>query len=434
MSYWDKTIETAPRSELEALQSYRLSVTVRHVYENVPFYKELFDKQGIKPEDIKSVKDLSKLPFTIKQDLRDQYPYGLFAVDMDNVVRIHASSGTTGKQTVVGYTENDIKVWSEIAARALTAAGAKPRDFVHVSYGYGLFTGGMGMHYGAERLKATAIPASVGNTKRQISIMQDFGSSILCCTPSYALYLAETMEEMGVEKNSLHLKAGVFGAEPWTEEMRREIEAKLSIKAYDIYGLSEIMGPGVAFECSEQSGMHINEDHFIPEIIDPDTLEVLPDGQQGELVFTCITKEALPLIRYRTKDIAVLTREKCACGRTLIKMSKPMGRSDDMLIIRGVNVFPSQVESVLLEIKNVSPYYQLIVDRINNLDTLEILVEMSQDMPFDAVRLVEEKEHEIKVAIESLLGIAAKIRLVEPKTIARSEGKAQRIIDRRKQY
>lgn len=432
--YWDKDIEAAPRSEIEALQSYRLSVTVRRVYENVPFYKELFDKHGIKPEDIKTVNDLSKLPFTIKQDLRDTYPYGLFATDMENVVRIHASSGTTGKQTVVGYTDNDIKVWSECAARALTAAGAKAKDFVHVSYGYGLFTGGMGMHYGAECIKATAIPASVGNTKRQITIMEDFGSSILCCTPSYALYLAETMEEMGVDKSKLHLKAGIFGAEPWSEEMRKEIESKLGIKAYDIYGLSEIMGPGVSFECCDQSGMHINEDHFIPEIIDPKTGEVLPDGTQGELVFTCITKEALPLIRYRTKDIAILSKEKCACGRTLIKMTKPMGRSDDMLIIRGVNVFPSQIESVLLDIPEVSPYYQLVISRKNNLDALEIMVEMSQDMDFDAVRMVEEKESQIKASVESILGIAATIKLVEPKSIERSEGKAKRVIDKRQQY
>lgn len=434
LNYWDMDIETAPRSELEALQSYRLSVTVRRVYENVPFYKDLFDKHGIKPEDIKTVNDLSKLPFTIKQDLRDTYPYGLFAADMEKVVRIHASSGTTGKQTVVGYTEKDIDIWAECAARALTAAGGRAKDFVHVSYGYGLFTGGMGLHYGAERIKATAIPASVGNTKRQITIMQDFGSSILCCTPSYALYLAETMEEMGIDKSELQLKAGVFGAEPWTEEMRKEIEEKLGIKAYDIYGLSEIMGPGVAFECEAQSGMHINEDHFIPEIIDPETGEVLPDGTQGELVFTCITKEALPLIRYRTKDIAVLTREKCSCGRTLVKMTKPRGRSDDMLIIRGVNVFPSQIESVLLDIAGVSPHYQIVVDRVGNLDSLSILVEMTQDMDFDAVRMVEDKEAQIKAAVESLLGISASIKLVEPKSIARSEGKAKRVIDNRQQY
>lgn len=434
MGYWNEQIETAPRSELEALQSYRLSRTVRRVYENVPFYKELFDCHGVSPADIRTVQDLSKLPFTVKQDLRDTYPYGLFATDLENVVRIHASSGTTGKQTVVGYTQNDIDVWSECAARALAAAGGKAKDFVHVSYGYGLFTGGMGLHYGAEKMKATAIPASVGNTRRQITIMQDFGSSILCCTPSYALYLGESIEEMGIDKSTLKLKAGIFGAEPWTEEMRREIEKKLGIKAYDIYGLSEVMGPGVSFECECQNGMHINEDHFIPEIIDPETGEVLPDGEQGELVFTCITKEALPLIRYRTKDIVRLSKEKCACGRTLVKMSKVLGRSDDMLIIRGVNVFPSQVESVLLEIEGVTANYLLIVDRVNNLDTLEIQVEMSPDMPFDAVRMIEEKESEIKAKVDSLLGISAKVRIVSPKTIARSEGKAKRVIDNRNSY
>jgi len=432
--YWDKQIETAPQSEIKSLQSYRLSAMVRRAYENVEFYRDLLDKNGVKPEDIKSVDDLSKLPFTVKQDLRDTYPYGMFAVGMDEVVRIHASSGTTGKQTVVGYTENDIDIWAETTARALTAAGAKANDFVHVAYGYGLFTGGMGIHYGTEKIKATAIPASVGNTNRQIQMMQDFGSSILCCTPSYALFMAEVIEEMGIDKSTLKLRSGIFGAEPWTEEMRKEIEQKLGIKAFDIYGLSEIMGPGVAFECSEQSGMHINEDHFIAEIIDPETLEPLPDGQQGELVFTCVTKEALPLIRYRTKDIAVLSHEKCSCGRTLVKMSKPRGRSDDMLIIRGVNVFPSQIESVLLDTPQVSPHYQIIVDRINNLDTLKILVEMSQDMDFDAVRLVEEKECEIKSAVESILGISATVKLVEPKTIVRSEGKAKRVIDNRKQY
>lgn len=432
--YWNEEMETAPRSEIEALQSYRLSVTVRHVYEHVPFYQKLFDEHGIKPEDIKGVKDLSKLPFTYKTDLRDNYPYEMFAVPMEEVVRIHASSGTTGKQTVVGYTAKDLDVWADCTARALVAAGGRPNDFVHVSYGYGLFTGGMGLHYGAEKLHATTIPASVGNTKRQITIMQDFGSSILCCTPSYALYLGEAIEEMGIDKQTLKLKAGIFGAEPWSEEMRREIERRLGIKAYDIYGLSEIMGPGVSFECECQTGMHVNEDHFIPEIIDPDTGEVLPEGEQGELVFTCITKQALPLIRYRTKDIVRLTREKCECGRTLVKMTKVMGRSDDMLIIRGVNVFPSQIESVLLEIKGVSPNYQLIVDRRNNLDTLEILVEFASDMDFDAIRMIEDKEHEIKQAVESLLGISAKITMAEPKSIERSQGKAKRVIDKRQTY
>jgi len=424
-------IECAPLGELRALQSYRLIKTVRHVYENVPFYRDRFDKLGLKPEDIRSVDDLSKLPFTYKQDLRDNYPYGLFAVPQDQVVRIHASSGTTGKQTVVGYTQNDLDVWAEITARALVAAGGSKNDFVHISYGYGLFTGGLGLHQGATALGASVIPVSTGNTKRQIQIMQDFGSDILCCTPSYALYMGETVREMGIDPKTLKLRAGVFGAEPWTEHMRQEIERMLAIKAYDIYGLSEIMGPGVSYECSEQSGMHINEDHFIAEIIDPDTGEVLPEGVMGELVFTCITKEALPLIRYRTRDIAMLTRKPCSCGRTFIKMTKPAGRTDDMLIIRGVNVFPSQVESVLLQFSGTTPNYQLIVDRVGALDTLEVQVEMDEHMTFDAVRLIEKREKEIRGALESTLGIAAVVHLVSPKTIARSEGKAKRVIDKR---
>jgi phenylacetate-CoA ligase len=430
--YWNESIECATPYEMQALQSFRLSQTVRRVYENVPYYRKRMDENGVKPEDIKSVADLSKLPFTVKQDLRDTYPYGLFAVPMSEVVRLHASSGTTGKQIVVGYTENDIEIWKEVIARAITAAGGGKDDFIHVSYGYGLFTGGLGLHYGAEKVGATTIPVSVGNTARQITIMRDFGSTILCSTPSYALYLAETLKEMGVDKSELKLKAGIFGAEPWSEEMRAEIQEKLGIKAYDIYGLSEIMGPGVAFECEDQSGMHISEDHFIPEIIDPDTGEVLPDGVQGELVFTCITKEAFPLIRYRTRDIAVLERGQCKCGRTLVKMLKPRGRTDDMLIIKGVNVFPSQIESVLLSLGNTSPHYQLIVDRVNNNDTLEIQIEISPEMFSDTVKNLEEQENIIKAAVESTLGIAAKIRLVEPKTIARSEGKAVRVIDKRK--
>jgi phenylacetate-CoA ligase len=430
--YWNPEIETASQDEIRALQSQRLSSKIKQVYENVAHYRAKMDEAGVKPEDIQTVDDLKKLPFTIKQDLRDTYPYGMFAVPMDDVVRIHASSGTTGKQTVVGYTEHDIGVWSEVAARALTAAGADSKDFVHISYGYGLFTGGLGLHYGAEKIKASVIPVSVGNTKRQVQIMQDFGSSVLCCTPSYALYLGETLKEMDIEKGDLKIKAGIFGAEPWTEPMRKEIEKNLGIKAYDIYGLSEIIGPGVSFECSEQTGMHVNEDHFIAEIIDPDTGEVLPDGEQGELVFTCITKEALPLMRYRTKDIAVLTRGKCSCGRTLVKMAKPRGRSDDMLIIRGVNVFPSQVESVLLNLGQTAPHYMLIVDRIDNLDTLEIQVEMSEEMFSDAVKDLEKTECAIRNAMESTLGIAAKVTLVEPKKIERSEGKAKRVIDKRK--
>ncbi|WP_343253134.1 phenylacetate--CoA ligase [Ligaoa zhengdingensis] len=427
--YWS-SIETAPLHEIKALQSYRLSKMVRHAYENVPFYKRKLDELGVAPDDIRSVDDLSKLPFTYKQDLRDNYPYGLFAVPHDQIVRIHASSGTTGKQTVVGYTQNDIDMWSECCARALTAAGEDEKSYIHVSYGYGLFTGGMGMHYGAEKIHATVIPASVGNTKRQIQIIQDFGSTLICCTPSYAVLLGETMRDMGIDTSKLKLRAGFFGAEPWTEEMRQKIESLLNIKAYDIYGLSEIAGPGVSFECPEQTGMHINEDHFIPEIINPDTGEVLPEGEQGELVFTCVSKEALPLIRYRTRDIATLTRKPCSCGRTLIKMLKPAGRTDDMLIIRGVNVFPSQVESVLLELK-MPPHYQIIVDRVGTLDTMEVLVEMDESMEFDAVRLVEKTEAKIKAALDSTLGISAKVHLVSPKSIERSEGKSRRVIDRR---
>ena len=431
-SYWNKSMECAKLHEMKALQSFRLSQTIRRVYENVPYYRDRMDKAGVKPDDIKSVNDLYKLPFTFKQDLRDTYPYGLFAVPMEDVVRVHASSGTTGKQIVVGYTKKDLETWSECCARALTAAGATPKDFMHISYGYGLFTGGLGLHGGAEKVGMTVIPVSVGNTKRQINIIKDFGSTYICCTPSYALFLAETMKEMDITKDDIHLRGGLFGAEPWTEEMRKEIEDKLGLKAYDIYGLTEIIGPGVAFECCEQTGMHINEDNFIPEIIDPDTGEVLPEGSQGELVFTCITKEAFPLIRYRTRDIGILTREKCSCGRTLIKMKKPAGRSDDMLIIRGVNVFPSQIESVLLQLGNTSPYYQLIVDRVNNTDTLEIQVELSPEMFSDTVKNIEKQERIIKTAVESTLGIAANIRLVEPKTISRVEGKAVRVIDKRK--
>jgi len=429
---WNESMECALPHEMEALQSFRLSKKIRQIYDNVPYYREKMDTAGVKPEDIKTVADLSKLPFTTKQDLRDTYPYGLFAVPMEDVVRVHASSGTTGKQIVVGYTANDIETWQECIARAITAAGGTNKDFMHVSYGYGLFTGGLGMHYGAEKVGCTTIPVSAGNTQRQINIIKDFGSTIICCTPSYALFLAETMKEMGISKNDIKLKAGIFGAEPWTEEMRAEIEEKLGLKAFDIYGLSEIIGPGVSYECSQQTGMHINEDHFIPEIIDPDTGEVLPYGEQGELVFTCITKEAFPLMRYRTRDIAVLQQGTCKCGRTLIKMLKPRGRSDDMLIIRGVNVFPSQIESVLLSMGNNTPHYLLIVDRVDNTDVLEIQVEISQDMFSDEIKNLSSQENNIKQQIESTLGISAKIRLVEPKTIARSEGKAVRVIDKRK--
>lgn len=431
MNYYKPEIECAPRSELEALQSYRLSRTVRRVYENVAPYRKKMDEAGVKPEDIKSIADLQKLPFTVKQDLRDNYPYGMFASPMKDVVRIHASSGTTGKQTVVGYTAHDIDMWAECAARALVSVGGTKDDFIHISYGYGLFTGGLGLHYGAEKLGATAIPASAGNSMRQLQLFKDFGSSIICMTPSYAISLIELMKENNISKDEFKLKAGVFGAEPWTEEMRKEIEAGLGIKAYDIYGLSEIMGPSVSCECECQCGMHICEDHFIPEIIDPDTLEVLPAGQQGELVFTCITKEALPLIRYRTRDIATLVYDKCECGRTLVRMLKPQGRTDDMLIIRGVNVFPSQIESALLSVDSKATNYFLEVDRVNNLDTLEVQVEMREDMFGDEIKTLEAYKKKVKAAIDSAIGVGVIVKLVEPKTLARSTGKAVRVNDKR---
>ena len=430
--YWNESMECATLDEMRALQSFRLQKTVKRVYANVPYYRDMMDKAGVKPEDIRSVDDLHLLPFTCKQDLRDTYPYGLFAAPLDDVVRLHASSGTTGKQIVVGYTRKDLDMWSDCVARALTAAGATKSDFMHISYGYGLFTGGLGLHDGATKVGMTTIPVSSGNTKRQITILKDFGSTFICCTPSYALYLAETMKEMGVSKSDIKLKAGIFGAEAWTEQMRKEIEDKLGCKAMDIYGLTEITGPGVAFECECQNGMHINEDNFIPEIIDPDTGEVLPEGSEGELVFTCINKEAFPILRYRTKDICVLEREKCACGRTLIKMRKPRGRTDDMLIIRGVNVFPSQIESVLLSLGDTAPYYQIVVDRKNNTDTFEIQVELPEHMLSDTIKTIEDMEARITEAVHSTLGIQAKIRLVEPKSLPRSEGKAVRVIDKRK--
>ncbi|MDD6174584.1 MAG: phenylacetate--CoA ligase [Firmicutes bacterium] len=428
--YYEPQFECASRDEMHAIQSRRLSEMVERCYNKVPFYRRKFDEMGIKPGDIRSIDDLQKLPFTYKQDLRDNYPYGLFACGRDELQRIHASSGTTGKQTVVGYTQNDLDVWARSVARGLVSIGGKKSDFVHVSYGYGLFTGGLGLHYGAEKLGATTIPVSSGNTKRQVQIMQDFGSDILCCTPSYAIFIGETIRDMGIDPKSLPLRAGVFGAEPWTEGMRKQIESLLAIKAYDIYGLSEIAGPGVACECEYQNGMHIQEDFFYPEIIDPDTEEVLPYGQYGELVFTCIGKEALPLIRYRTRDICKLDNSPCACGRTTIRMAKPQGRSDDMLIIRGVNVFPSQVEHVLLSL-GMEPNYQLVVDRINNLDRMEVQVEMSDAMFSDTVRDLETVERKIAEELHSTLNITAKVRLLEPHSIPRSEGKAKRVIDNR---
>lgn len=429
--YYSESIETASRDEMSHLQSVNLIRTVKRVYERVPLYRSRMDEAGIRPEDIHGIEDLRLLPFTNKQDLRDTYPYGLFAADREELVRIHASSGTTGKQTVVGYTQNDIDMWNECICRALCAAGVERGDFVHISYGYGLFTGGLGVHEGATKYGATVIPVSTGNTARQVQIINDYGSNVLCCTPSYALYIADTLRDAGFAPNENPLRIGIFGAEPWTEEMRREIEARLGIKAYDIYGLSEISGPGVAFDCEYQCGLHVNEDNFIIEVIDPDTGEVLPDGEMGEIVFTCVTKEALPLIRYRTHDISLITHEKCACGRTLVRMMKPCGRSDDMLIIRGVNVFPSQIESVLLSMGTVDPVYLIIVDRQNNLDTVEIRVEVSPAMLGDSVRSFERYESELREHIASTLGISARVTLVEPGSIERSSGKARRVIDRR---
>ena len=429
--YYQPEIETAPREKIVELQNERLSATVRRVYENVPFYRNKMEQAGVTPDDIRTIDDLHMLPFSYKQDLRDTYPYGLFAVPLKDVVRLHASSGTTGKQIVVGYTRNDLNVWDECVARALTAAGCTDEDIVHVSYGYGLFTGGLGADGGAKRIGATTVPVSSGNTQRQVTILKDFGSTILCCTPSYALHIAEVLYASGYTKDDIKLKAGIFGAEPWTNEMRRKIEEMLGLTAYDIYGLTEIIGPGVAFECKEQTGMHVNEDHFIVEVIDPDTGEVLPEGTQGELVFTCITKEAFPILRYRTRDIGVITRGRCSCGRTLVKMTKPRGRTDDMLIIRGVNVFPSQIETVLLE-KGYTANYQIVVDRANNFDSIEVQVEISNEIFSDTVRGLAERAKELAAALKTLLGVNAKVTLLEPNSIPRSEGKAVRVIDKRK--
>ena len=430
---YDIEFETLPREALKAIQLRRLQTTIEHVYATVPFYRKKFKEAGITPNDIKTLDDLKRIPFTTKQDLRDNYPFGMFAVPMDNVVRIHASSGTTGKPTVVGYTARDINTWSELMARALTAGGASRGDIIHNAYGYGLFTGGLGVHYGAEKLGASVIPVSGGNTKRQIIIMRDFGPTILTATPSYTLHLAEVAQEMGISFHDLKFKFGIFGAEPWSENMRQEIEQKLNITAVDIYGLSEIMGPGVAIECHEaKKGLHVFEDHFIPEIIDPETGETLPYGETGELVFTTITKEAFPVIRYRTRDITSLNVEPCICGRTHIRMNRVSGRTDDMLIIRGVNVFPSQIESVLMEIDEVEPHYQLIVDREGKLDTLTVLVEVGENLFSDEVKILQDMERKISKNIKEYLGVSAKVKLVEPKAIARSQGKAVRVIDNRK--
>ncbi len=433
MSYhiYNREAETMPREQLKELQSERLCQMARRVYEKVPFYKQKFDEMGLKPEDITSIDDITKLPFTNKQDLRDNYPYGLFAVPMDEIVRIHASSGTTGKQTVVGYTKKDLELWGEVMARTLGAGGVTKADIGHISYGYGLFTGGLGGGLGSETIGCATIPASTGNTRRQVTILQDFNPSFILCTPSYALTIAEFMQQNDISPEDISLKAGFFGAEPWTENMRREIEERLHLKAYDIYGLSEVIGPGVAYECECQHGLHVNEDHFFIEIIDPETLQPVPDGTEGEIVFTCFTKEALPLVRYRTRDVGMRLPGECECGRTSVRMVKPAGRTDDMLIIRGVNVFPSQIESVLMDLEGIAPYYQMIVERENNLDKLTILVELNEKSFTDEVRKLEAIAKRVVDAVESVLGISAKVRLVEPKSIERFEGKAKRVIDKR---
>ncbi|HLZ18254.1 MAG TPA: phenylacetate--CoA ligase [Smithellaceae bacterium] len=432
---YDEEFETLPREALEALQLKRLQQVASRVYHTVGFYKKSFDKAGVTPESLKSLTDLKRFPFTTKQDLRDNYPFGLFATPMSNVVRLHASSGTTGASTVVGYTRRDIETWSDLMGRCFVAAGLTKNDIIHNAYGYGLFTGGLGAHYGAERIGASVIPMSGGNTKRQITILQDFRPTAICCTPSYALNLAEQGRAMGVDMRSLALRVGVFGAEPWSENMRQEIEKVLGLTAFNIYGLSEVMGPGVAMECSEaRDGMHIFEDHFLVETIDPKTCEVLPPGEEGEIVFTTLTKEAFPLIRYRTRDIARLNPAPCRCGRTHARMGRVMGRSDDMLIIRGVNVFPSQIEAVLVGIDGLEPHYQLIVDRVGTLDTLEVQVELSEEQAanFDEVKVLQKLEGQLKKDMKDYLGITAKVKLVEPKTIQRSEGKANRVVDKRK--
>ncbi|MBC8610486.1 Phenylacetate-coenzyme A ligase [uncultured Ruminococcus sp.] len=430
--YYQPEIECASREQIKAWQDERLVKNVKHAYDNVPYYRNLMDQKGVKPEDIRSTADLHKLPFITKEDLREAYPYGLLAVPLKDVVRIQSTSGTTGRRVVAFYTQHDLDLWDDCCARAIMAAGGTNEDVVHVSYGYGLFTGGPGLNGGSHKVGSMTLPMSSGNTDRQIQFMCDLQSTILCCTPSYAAYLGETICERGLQ-DQIKLKAGIFGAEAWSEEMRQDIQNKLHIKAYDIYGLTEISGPGVAFECSAQGGMHINEDHFIAEIIDPNTGEVLPDGEKGELVFTCITKEAFPLMRYRTRDICVLNREPCSCGRTHVRMSKPMGRSDDMLIVKGVNVFPSQIETVLLN-KGYPANYQIIVSREHNSDKLEVQVEMTPEMFSDTLTEVSSKEKELIDALKAMLGIYAKVQLVAPKSIARSEGKAVRIIDNRNLY
>ncbi len=429
--YFQPEIETAPREKILEIQNEKIVKQVRHVWDNVPYYRHLMEEKGVAPDDIKGVDDIKKLPFLSKADLRDAYPYGLLGTDLKNCVRIHSTSGTTGKRVVAFYTQHDVDLWEDCTARAIVAAGGTEDDVVQVCYGYGLFTGGSGLHGGSHKVGCLTLPMSSGNTERQIQFMMDLGSTILCCTPSYAAYIGESLAEQGYKPEDNKLKAGIFGAEPWTEEMRRSIEKSLGIKAYDIYGLTETSGPGVAFECEEQAGMHINEDHFYAEVIDPDTGEVLPDGEKGELVFTSLDKEAFPLLRYRTRDICVLSRRPCSCGRTHVRMSKPMGRSDDMLIIRGVNVFPSQIETVLLN-EGYTPNYQIVLDRERNTDTFDVYVEVSADQFSDLMSQIQRMERNLESAMRTMLGIGPKVHLVAPKTITRSEGKAVRVIDKRK--
>ncbi len=429
--YFQEEIETMPVEKIKAIQSEKLVKQVKHVYEHVPYYRDLMDKKGVTPDDIHGIEDLHKLPFIEKSDLRDTYPYGMLAVPLSECARIHSTSGTTGRRVIAYYTQNDINLWDDCCARALIAAGADKEDIVQVAYGYGLFTGGFGLNGGSQKVGSLTIPMSSGSTERQIQFMIDLKSTVLCCTPSYVAYLAESLKEMDYNSDTIPLKAGIFGAEPWTEEMRKSIETSLGIKAFDIYGLTEITGPGVAFECSEQKGMHVNEDHFLAEIIDPNTGEPLPEGEKGELVFTCLDKEAFPLLRYRTRDICVLSRKPCSCGRTHIRMAKPMGRSDDMMIIRGVNVFPSQIESVLIK-EGFSENYQIKLGRVNNSDTFDVYVELPPEQFDDSVKTITAKEKSLSAAMRAMLGIGPTVHLVPPKTIARSEGKAVRVIDERK--
>jgi phenylacetate-CoA ligase len=431
MPMFQPQAESMPREDLEALQVERLQSTVRRVYDNVALYREKYDAAGVKPDDIRSLRDLGKLPFTVKDDLRSAYPFGMFAAPRTQIVRVHASSGTTGQVTVVGYTRGDIDMWADMMARTLAGAGATPDDVVHVAYGYGLFTGGLGVHYGSERLGALTVPVSGGNTKRQIQLIKDFGATMLACTPSYALHLGEAALDMGVDLRELPVSAGVFGAEPWSENMRVQLEGALGLKAHDIYGLSEVLGPGVAFECSEQHGLHVNEDHFLIEIVDPDTLEPVPDGTDGEVVFSTITKEGIPVVRYRTRDISRVLVGTCSCGRTLRRMQRITGRSDDMIIVRGVNVFPSQIEQVLAGIEGVAPHYQVVLYKDGAMDAVEVRVEVTPDIVFDEIKVLERMQRKVASDIASALAISVRVKLVEPRSIQRSEGKAQRVVDER---